>query len=156
MSEWSQAVSGFKSSTSEGATLSGARGLQEEEPLLFEQDAPGRCGVDLPPPPDVASRLGGLARQGAIGLPGLSEPQVVRHYMRISQKNYAIDTGIYPLGSCTRKHTPRLNEKMARLPGFGDIHPLQPVSTVQGALELIDRLAQWLKVLTGMPAVGKP
>jgi glycine dehydrogenase subunit 2 len=154
MSEWSQAVSGFKSNPSESATLSGARGLQEEEPLLFEQDAPGRCGVDLPAPPAVASRLGGLARQGAIGLPGLSEPQVVRHYMRISQKNYAIDTGIYPLGSCTMKHNPRLNEKMARLPGFGDIHPLQPVSTVQGALELMDTLAHWIKTLTGMPAVA--
>ncbi len=154
MSDWSQAVSGFKSSPSEGATLSGARGLQEEEPLLFEQDAPGRCGVDLPAPPAVASRLGGLVRQGAIGLPGLSEPQVVRHYMRISQKNYAIDTGIYPLGSCTMKHNPRLNEKMARLPGFGDIHPLQPVSTVQGALELMDTLAHWIKTMTGMPVVA--
>ena len=78
------------------------------------------------------------ARQGAIGLPGLSEPQVVRHYTRLSQKNYAIDMGLYPLGSCTMKHNPRLNEKVARLPGFGDLHPLQPVSTVQGALELID------------------
>ena len=146
--------SSFKSSVKEDATLSGARGLQEEEPLLFEQDAPGRTGVDLPPPPNVASRLGGLARQGAIGLPGLSEPQVVRHYMRISQKNYAIDTGIYPLGSCTMKHNPRLNEKLARLPGFADIHPLQPVSTVQGALELMDTIAHWIKMLTGMPAVA--
>jgi glycine dehydrogenase subunit 2 len=62
--------------------------------------------------------------------------------------------GMYPLGSCTMKHNPRLNEKMARLPGFADIHPLQPVSTVQGALELIDELAHWLKTLTGMPAVA--
>jgi glycine dehydrogenase subunit 2 len=135
-------------------TFSGNRGLQIEEPLIFEQDAPGRTGVDLPEPPPVKSRLGGLERKAAIGLPGLSEPQVVRHYTRLSQKNYAIDTGLYSLGSCTMKHNPRLNEKMVRLPGLADLHPLQPVKTVQGALELIDQLAHWLKTLTGMPAVA--
>ena len=135
-------------------TFSGNRGLQIEERLIFEQDAPGRTGVDLPEPPQVKSRLGGIERKGAIGLPGLSEPQVVRHYTRLSQKNYAIDTGLYPLGSCTMKHNPRLNEKMVRLPGLADLHPLQPVKTVQGALELIDQLAHWLKTLTGMPAVA--
>ena len=135
-------------------TFSGNRGLQIEEPLIFEQDAPGRTGVDLPEPPPVKSRLGGLERKRGIGLPGLSEPQVVRHYTRLSQKNYAIDMGLYPLGSCTMKHNPRLNEKMVRLPGLADLHPLQPVRTVQGALELIDRLAHWLKTLTGMPAVA--
>ncbi|HBF91832.1 MAG TPA: aminomethyl-transferring glycine dehydrogenase subunit GcvPB, partial [Hyphomonas atlantica] len=82
------------------------------------------------------------------------EPQTVRHYMRLSQKNYAIDLGLFPLGSCTMKHNPRLNEKMARLPGFADIHPLAPQSTVQGALEVVDELATWLKTLTGMPAVA--
>jgi glycine dehydrogenase subunit 2 len=136
------------------ATIGGNRGLQLEEPLIFEQGQEGRCAVDLPQPPRVAQRLGRLARQGRIGLPGLSEPQVVRHYTRLSQKNYGIDSGIYPLGSCTMKHNPRLNEKVARLPGLGDLHPLQPVSTVQGALALIDRLAHWLKTLTGMPAVA--
>ena len=65
----------------------------------------------------------------------------MRHYVRLSQKNYGIDTGLFPLGSCTMKHNPRLNEKMARLPGFADMHPLQPLSTVQGALTLIDELA---------------
>ena len=89
-----------------------------------------------------------------IGLPGLSEPEAMRHYVRLSQKNHAIDLAIYPLGSCTMKHNPRLNEKMARLAGFSDIHPLQPQSTVQGALELMDTLAHWLKTLTGMPAVA--
>ena len=78
----------------------------------------------------------------------------MRHFVRLSQKNYAIDMGLFPLGSCTMKHNPRLNEKMARVPGFSDIHPLQPTSTVQGALELIDRLAGWLKELTAMPAVA--
>jgi len=149
MSDWSKAVSGFRA-----APAGEGRGLDLEEPLLFEEDGPGRCGVDLPPAPKVPDRLGGLRRQGKIGLPGLSEPQVIRHYTRLSQKNYAIDTGIYPLGSCTMKHNPRINEKIARLPGFADIHPLQPTITVQGALELMDRLAHWLKTITGMKAVA--
>jgi glycine dehydrogenase subunit 2 len=135
-------------------TVTGNRGLQIEEELIFERDSPGHCGVDLPEPEPFRSRLDGLERQGPIGLPGLSEPQVVRHFTRLSQKNYAIDAGLYPLGSCTMKHNPRLNEKLARLPGLAEIHPLQPVSTVPGALELIDTLAHWLKTLTGMPAVA--
>jgi glycine dehydrogenase subunit 2 len=138
----------------EPQSLLGHRGLRLEEDLLFELDTPGKSGVDLPEPPAVADRLGGLARKGAVGLPGLAEPEVVRHFTRLSQKNYAIDMGTYPLGSCTMKHNPRLNEKMARLPGFAGLHPLQPVPTVQGALELIDTLAHWLKELTGMPAVA--
>src|SRR5205807_1598519 len=117
-------------------TVSGHRGLLLEEPLIFEQDEPGRCGVDLPDVPLAADRLGGLARTQPIGLPGLSEPQVVRHYTRLSQRNYGIDSGLFPLGSCTMKHNPRLNERMARLAGFADIHPLQPPQTVQGPLEL--------------------
>jgi glycine dehydrogenase subunit 2 len=135
-------------------TFTGNRGLMIEEPLIFEQGEPERTGVDLPTVPPHLDRLGGLRRKAPIGLPGLAEPQVVRHYTRLSQKNYAIDMGLYPLGSCTMKHNPRLNEKMARLPGLGDLHPMQPVSTVQGALALIDRLAHWLKTLTGMPAVA--
>jgi len=125
-----------------------------EEPLIFEQDAEDRTGIDLPPIPKHQSRIGANRRMGKIGLPGLSEPQVVRHYTRLSQKNYGIDSVFYPLGSCTMKHNPRLNEKMARLPGFSDLHPLQPTSTTQGALELIDSLASWLKTLTGMPHVA--
>ncbi|HUZ75659.1 MAG TPA: aminomethyl-transferring glycine dehydrogenase subunit GcvPB [Stellaceae bacterium] len=153
MSDWSRAVSGFAAEADTGDGHRN-RGLEIEELLLFEQDAPGRSGVDWPEPPAVADRLGGMRREGAIGLPGLSEPQVIRHYTRLSQKNYGIDTGIYPLGSCTMKHNPRLNEKMARLPGFADLHPLQPPATVKGALALIDTLAHWLKALTGMPAVA--
>jgi glycine dehydrogenase subunit 2 len=136
------------------ATFTGNKALQIEEPLIFEMGQRGRCGVDLPEPPKVKDRLNGLRRNGEIGLPGLSEPQVVQHYTRLSQKNYAIDMGVYPLGSCTMKHNPRINEKVARLPGIGDLHPLQPVSTVQGALAVIDALAHWLKTLTGMPAVA--
>jgi glycine dehydrogenase subunit 2 len=136
------------------ATISGNRGLMIEEPLIFEMDVAGRSGVDLPDVPQHAERLGKVKRKGAIGLPGLAEPQVVRHYTKLSQKNYAIDMSVYPLGSCTMKHNPRINEKIARLPGIADLHPMQPVSTVQGALELIDTLAHWLKTLTGMPAVA--
>lgn len=135
-------------------TISGHRGLQMEEPLIFELDNPGKSGVDLPQPARVAPRLGTVAPRGAIGLPGLSEPEAVRHYTRLSQKNFAIDAGFYPLGSCTMKHNPRLGERMARLPGLADLHPLQPESTVQGALELIDALAGWLKALTGMAGVA--
>jgi glycine dehydrogenase subunit 2 len=155
MSEWSQALSAPTiKAAGRPDTIGGNRGLQIEEPLLFEQDSPGHCGVDFPEPAPFRDRLGGLERRGPIGLPGLSEPQVVRHFTRLSQKNYAIDSGLYPLGSCTMKHNPRLNEKMARLPGFAEIHPLQPMATVQGALQLIDSLAHWLKTLTGMPAVA--
>ena len=135
-------------------TTSGNRGLQLEESLIFEQDGAATSGVDLPEAPSVKSRLGGFERTGAIGLPGLSEPQTVRHYTRLSQKNYAIDSGFYPLGSCTMKHNPRLGERLARLPGLGALHPLQPTSTVQGALALIDACAAWLKAITGMPMVA--
>ena len=136
------------------ATLSGHRGLMHEESLIFEQDGPGQSGVDLPEAPAKQPRLGGLAKRADTGLPGLSEPEVVRHYTRLSQQNYAIDTGFYPLGSCTMKHNPRLNEAMARLPGFADIHPLQPQSTVPGAIQLMAELGDWLLKLTGMSAVA--
>ncbi len=135
-------------------TVSGSRGLLQAEGLIFEMGRLDETGVDLPVPSGRTDRLGGVSRASDAVLPGLSEPQAVRHYMRLSQKNYAIDLGLFPLGSCTMKHNPRLNEKVARLPGFSDIHPMQPQATVQGALELIDELGTWLKTLTGMPAVA--
>ncbi|MZR29213.1 aminomethyl-transferring glycine dehydrogenase subunit GcvPB [Sneathiella litorea] len=134
-------------------TFTGNKGLELETPLIFEQGVPGRIGVDMADPKPVKSRLGGLERKESVGLPDLSEPQVLRHFVRLSRQNYAIDAGFYPLGSCTMKHNPRINEKVARLAGLGDLHPMQPTSTVQGALELIDDLAHWLKTITGMPAV---
>ena len=85
---------------------SGHQGLNMEEALLFELDSKGKSGVDLPTVPKFENRLGSVSRDSNIGLPGLSEPEVIRHYTRLSQKNYAIDTGIYPLGSCTMKHNP--------------------------------------------------
>ena len=135
-------------------TFTGNSGLDMEEALIFESGRLDTSGVDFEEPAPFASRLGPLARESAVALPGLSEPEAVRHYVRLSRNNYAIDSGLYPLGSCTMKHNPRLNEKMARLPGFADAHPLQPVSTVQGALELIKRLSGYLMAMTGMSAVA--
>ena len=137
-----------------GATFTGNRALMLEEPLLFEIGDTRTTGVDFDAPAAGSSRLGGLDRNREIGLAGLTEPQAVRHYTRLSRQNYAIDLGLFPLGSCTMKHNPRLNEKLARLPGFADIHPLAPVQSVQGALELIEQLAHWMVTLTGMHSVA--
>ena len=141
-------------SAPEGATFSGNRALMLEEPLIFEIGTDRTTGVDFADGDVHHDRLGGLTRKQPIGLPGLSEPETVRHYTRLSRQNYGIDLGFFPLGSCTMKHNPRLNEKMARLPGFADIHPLQPVDTVQGALGVINELAHWLIELTGMHGVA--
>ena len=138
-------------------TVTGNRALMLEEPLIFEIGGPDTTGVDFAARSDAdrpASRLGDLARSEPIGLPGLTEPETVRHYTRLSRQNYAIDLGLFPLGSCTMKHNPRLNEKVARMPGFADVHPLQPVDTVRGALEVMNELAHWLIKLTGMHGVA--
>jgi glycine dehydrogenase subunit 2 len=135
-------------------TTSGNRGLLQAEPLIFETGHATGTGVDLPAPKGLKDKLGGLTRKAALDLPGLSEPETMRHFVRLSQKNYAIDLGLFPLGSCTMKHNPRLNERAARFEGFADLHPLQPTSTIQGALELMDELAHWLCTMTGMPAVA--
>ena len=140
--------------TAEHFTFTGNKALAQIEPLIFETGRLDVTGVDYAAPKPFTSRLGGLERKNEIGLPGLSEPEAMRHYVRLSQKNYGIDTGLFPLGSCTMKHNPRLNEKIARMPGFGDVHPLQPVSTVQGALEVMHTLSHWLMELTGMDAVA--
>jgi len=139
---------------SDSATFTGNRALMLDEALIFEIGSLDTTGVDFAEAPKAASRIGGLARNKDIGLPGLSEPEAVRHYTRLSRQNYAIDLGLFPLGSCTMKHNPRLNERMARLPGFADVHPLQPVDTVQGAFEVIHQLAHWLTTLTGMHSVA--
>ena len=150
-------------------TVTGNRALMLEEPLIFEIGTTETTGVDFDfagkldlagveqpkaPSPAPVSRLGGLDRSEKIGLPGLSEPETIRHYTRLSRQNYAIDLGLFPLGSCTMKHNPRLNEKVARMPGFADVHPLQPVDTVRGALEVVNELAFWLIELTGMHGVA--
>ncbi len=135
-------------------SVTGNRALMLEEPLIFEIGSSDRTGVDFAEIPDRPTSLGGLERSNPIGLPGLSEPEAVRHYTRLSRQNYAIDLGLFPLGSCTMKHNPRLNEKVARQPGFADVHPLQPRETVQGALQVVSELASWLLDLTGMHSVA--
>ncbi|MGA2044524.1 MAG: aminomethyl-transferring glycine dehydrogenase subunit GcvPB [Roseiarcus sp.] len=143
-----------EASAAAAGTFTGNRGLDMEEALIFETGRLDATGVDIDEPAPFAARLGAHAREGEIGLPGLSEPETMRHYVRLSRRNYSIDAGLYPLGSCTMKHNPRLDEKLARLPGFADIHPLQPVSTAQGALALIDELARTLMTITGMAAIA--
>ncbi len=128
------------------------RGLHYEENLLWEKEHSESSGVDLAEPNDIPLRIG-VAPRVDVGLPQLSEPQVVRHFVRMSTWNYSIDHGFFPLGSCTMKHNPRLNEKLARLSGFAQIHPMQPQSTVQGALELMHELQNWLSELTGLSGV---
>ncbi|MCB2060021.1 MAG: aminomethyl-transferring glycine dehydrogenase subunit GcvPB [Novosphingobium sp.] len=140
-------------------THSGDMGLMVEEPLIFELggtgDSGAKCGIDLDEPEEMPlAALQPFLRKQAPALPGLTEPETVRHYTRLSRQNYAIDLGPFPLGSCTMKHNPRLNEKVARLPGFADVHPLQPHQTVPGALAVIEQLADWLVALTGMHAVA--
>ena len=139
--------------TADPMTKTGNRALELEEPLIFEIGDAARCGVDF----DACEGeiLPGLRLRAApVDVPGLSEPETVRHYTRLSRQNYAIDLGLFPLGSCTMKHNPRLNEKVARMPGFAAVHPLQPQSSVEGALTVIAELADWLVQLTGMAAVA--
>ncbi|WP_257018407.1 aminomethyl-transferring glycine dehydrogenase subunit GcvPB [Sphingopyxis sp. JAI108] len=137
----------------DNVTFTGNRALMLEEPLIFEIGGADTTGVDFDEDAPGAD-LGALARSAPIGLPGLSESETVRHYTRLSRQNYAIDLGLFPLGSCTMKHNPRLNEKVARMPGFADVHPLQPQETVQGAYAVIHQLAEWLITLTGMHSVA--
>ncbi|MBL0768060.1 aminomethyl-transferring glycine dehydrogenase subunit GcvPB [Sphingopyxis sp. DHUNG17] len=137
----------------DSATFTGNRALMLEEPLIFEIGSTETTGVDFDDDAPAADP-GSLMRSAPIGLPGLSESETVRHYTRLSRQNYAIDLGLFPLGSCTMKHNPRLNEKVARMPGFADVHPLQPQETVQGALAVINELAFWLIELTGMYGVA--
>jgi len=136
------------------ATFTGNKALQQIEPLLFEIGRTDITGVDIAEPVAFNSRLGSAGRDVELKLPALTEPETMRHYVRLSQWNFGIDTGLFPLGSCTMKHNARLNESVARLPGFADIHPLQPVSTVQGALELMNELGRYLLTLTGMKALA--
>jgi glycine dehydrogenase subunit 2 len=138
--------------TNEAQMVDGNRALHYEETLLWEKERSDHSGVDLPQPANMPLRTGQDPR-AEIGLPQVSEPQALRHFVRMSTWNYSIDHGFFPLGSCTMKHNPRLNEKVARLPGFAHIHPLQPESTVQGALGLMHELQDWLAELTNLPGV---
>jgi glycine dehydrogenase subunit 2 len=132
--------------------------LARDEPLLFERSAPGRCGCSLPrldvPEVDPGALLSpDQVRADLPGLPELSEVEVVRHFTRLSTWNTAVDLAPYPLGSCTMKYNPKLNEKVARLPGFSAGHPLQPDALRQGLLELFHRLEAQLAEISGMDRV---
>lgn len=123
---------------------------------LFEKSVPGHRGVSLPvpgvPEVDPASALPAhLIRKQPAELPELNELETMRHFVNLSHKNHAIDTGFYPLGSCTMKYNPKINEKVAALPGFADLHPYQPLEQAQGALELLWSLQQSLSAIVGLP-----
>jgi glycine dehydrogenase subunit 2 len=124
------------------------------EPLIYDLSSTGRRGVRYPQPDVPAEPLpDGFARDD-LPLPEVYELDVVRHFTHLSQLNHSIDTGFYPLGSCTMKYNPKINEVAARLPGFGHIHPRQPEETVQGALELMYRLQTYLAEISGMAGVS--
>ena len=123
------------------------------EPLLCELSVSGRQGLRFPEPDVPLAPLPETLTRQDLPLPELYETDVVRHFTRLSQLNYCIDTGMYPLGSCTMKYNPKINEEIARLDGFAALHPLQPVETVQGALLLMYELQEYLKEIGGFAAV---
>jgi glycine dehydrogenase subunit 2 len=126
-----------------------------EAKLIYERSQRGRRGVEVPKPdlpvPEVPDEL---ARKEPPRLPELAEPEVLRHFTELSTRNFGIDTGFYPLGSCTMKYNPRVNERLAALPGFRDLHPLVGEEAAQGALELEWRLQEILREVTGLDAVS--
>ncbi|AUX27695.1 glycine dehydrogenase subunit 2 [Sorangium cellulosum] len=130
------------------------RGIQFREPPIFERGAPGRTGASLPPldvpEVDPGAHYGALARGEPAGLPEVSEPEAFRHFLRLSQWNFCIDSQMYPLGSCTMKYNPKVNEWAARIPGFARLHPMTPEELSQGSLEVMWRLQQALCEISGM------
>jgi glycine dehydrogenase subunit 2 len=128
---------------------------EQLQPTLFERSRAGRGGGKIPhPPKDALDRIPADARRATPpALPELNEPEVVRHYVNLSHLNYAIDTGFYPLGSCTMKFNPKLNEWAARLPGFATLHPFAPDEVAQGTLQLLWELEGALAEISGMRAV---
>ena len=138
--------------------MSAREDLRRREGLIFERSRAGRVGYQLPPlevpPVDPAATLPGALLRGEIeDLPEVSEVDVVRHFTRISKWNYGVDEGLYPLGSCTMKYNPRINEEVVRLAGIAQLHPLQPEDQVQGALRIMWELEQALIAVTGMARV---
>ncbi|WP_203333010.1 aminomethyl-transferring glycine dehydrogenase subunit GcvPB [Planococcus beigongshangi] len=131
---------------------------KDNQPLIFEMTKEGRVGYSLPeldvPEIDLADLLPeGLIRVESADLPEVSELDIMRHYTALSKRNHGVDSGFYPLGSCTMKYNPKINESVARYSGFANIHPLQDESTVQGAMELMYDLQEHLKEITGMDEV---
>ena len=130
-------------------------GLLPAQPLLFEQSVPGRRGVQLPAldVPRAAPLPAALLRT-ELALPELSEPEVVRHFTNTSRRNFSIDQGFYPLGSCTMKYNPKINDRVADLPGLALVHPYQDEATTPGMLRLLGELQEWLGEIAGLPAVS--
>ena len=122
--------------------------------LSFEKSVAGRTAVDIGPPEfgpaRAAAVLGGLARTDQPTLPELSEIECVRHFTGLSRRNFGLDTAFYPLGSCTMKYNPKINERIASDWRFTDMHPLLSEVSCQGSLEMMWRLGRWLSVVTGM------
>src|SRR5467141_3176095 len=134
--------------------------ISHNEALIFERSHPGRIGYRLPPLDVDETPLDEivpkeLQRDDDLkGMPEVSEVDVVRHFTRISTWNYSIDLGLYPLGSCTMKYNSRLNEKIARIAGFANLHPLASEADAQGALEVVYELQQHLAEITGLPGIS--
>ncbi len=136
--------------------IRGNQGVFVSEPLIYELSKPGRKGIVMPEPDVPTYELPAelLRKTGSVPLPEVSQIDVTRHFTRLSQRNMSIDTNLYPLGSCTMKYNPRINEDMARLPGFAMLHPLQDTSTAQGALSLMYELQTMLAEIAGFAAVS--
>ncbi|MDQ6960610.1 MAG: aminomethyl-transferring glycine dehydrogenase subunit GcvPB, partial [Mariprofundaceae bacterium] len=133
---------------------SATSGIQHEEPLLFEHAHKTAESIHLPGVEgEIPAALKTFARKTPAGIPELSEPEAVRHFVRLSQWNHGIETGFYPLGSCTMKYNPRVNEQVVRLPGLAHVHPDQPEDSVQGVLQLLYELQTWLGEISGLPHV---
>ena len=147
-----------------GQVETGAIGIQREpgwagaEPLLVELREHQHPGPQLPPAgvPErpLAELLGGVPLRAALPLPSCSEPEVLRHFGRLARRTFSLQQGLYPLGSCTMKYNPAVNEAIARMDGWTNLHPYQPDATVQGALEVLYALEEWLRQLTGMDRVS--
>ncbi|HOP80786.1 MAG TPA: aminomethyl-transferring glycine dehydrogenase subunit GcvPB, partial [Armatimonadota bacterium] len=131
---------------------------QRQEPLIFDLSREGRMGTTLPevdvPEISIENALpeGGIRKD--LPLPSVSELDVIRHFTHLSERQISVDSSFYPLGSCTMKYNPRVNERISRLPGFTSVHPLQPEETVQGALTLMYELERYLAEIAGMDAVS--
>jgi glycine dehydrogenase subunit 2 len=123
------------------------------EPTIFELSSPGRTGVTFPASDVPVFALPKSLLRKELPLPELAEVDVIRHYMHLSKFNYSVDGGYYPLGSCTMKYNPKINEDTARLPGFAFSHPLQPIESVQGNMALLYTMQEWLKEISGFEAV---
>ncbi len=130
-----------------------ATGFVPETGLIFDMSEPGRQGVCFPELDVPQTELPADMLRSELNLPEVSELEMVRHFTRLSQKNFGIDIGFYPLGSCTMKYNPKINDAIANLAGFQDLHPYQDPSTIQGALELMWELQEWLGEIAGLPAV---